>query len=61
MVISTLIIKSVVLVNCSRALFLKNFHTLLIVLSKETNINEADSDGLIDAFCHNDLSFQRKE
>ncbi|MEL7581685.1 hypothetical protein AADY36_20370 [Pseudoalteromonas sp. D15MCD-2] len=34
---------------------------LLTVCSVEAKINKADSDGLIDAFCHNDLSFKNKE
>jgi len=37
------------------------YNYLLIVLSEEAKINKADSDGLIDAFCHNDLSFKNKE
>ena len=38
-----------------------NYDYLHIVLPKEAKINKADSDGLIDAFCHNDLSFKNKE
>ena len=38
-----------------------NYDYLHIELPKEAKINKADSDGLIDAFCHNDLSFKNKE
>ena len=38
-----------------------NYDYLYIELPKEAKINKADSDGLIDAFCHNDLSFKNKE
>ncbi|WP_062570275.1 hypothetical protein [Pseudoalteromonas arabiensis] len=37
-----------------------NYDYLHIELPEEAKINKADSDGLIDAFCHNDLSFKRK-
>lgn len=37
-----------------------NYNYLFIVLPEEAKINKADSDGLIDAFCHNSLSFQKK-
>lgn len=38
-----------------------NYDYLHIELPKEAKINKADSDGLIDAFCHSDLSFKNKE
>ena len=38
-----------------------NYNYLFIVLPEEARINKADSDGLIDAFCHNDLSFNEIE
>ena len=38
-----------------------NYDYFHIELPKEAKINKADSDGLIDAFCHNDLSFKNKE
>ncbi|WP_421420264.1 hypothetical protein ACN9JF_16120 (plasmid) [Pseudoalteromonas lipolytica] len=37
-----------------------NYNYLFIVLPEEAKINKADSDGLIDDFCHNSLSFQKK-
>ena len=37
-----------------------NDNYLFIVLPKEAKRNKADSDGLIDAFCHNELSFKKE-
>ncbi len=34
-----------------------NYNYLFIVLLEDAKINKADSDGLIDAFCHDELSF----
>ena len=38
-----------------------SYNYLYIALPEEARINKADSDGLIDAFCHNDLSFNEIE